>query len=56
MGSQVIYYGGFRSLWWLLGILSLLTAGGYYLLYHNNKTAIETVAAEDIAGLPEQLP
>jgi hypothetical protein len=33
MGSQVIYYGGFKSLWWLLGILSLLTAGGYYLLY-----------------------
>jgi predicted MFS family arabinose efflux permease len=56
MGSQVIYYGGFKSLWWLLGILSLLTAGGYYLLYSNNKTAIETVPAEEIAGLPEQLP
>jgi predicted MFS family arabinose efflux permease len=55
MGSQVIYYGGFRSLWWLLGILSLLTAAGYYLLYHNNKSPIETVAAEEIAALPEQL-
>ncbi|MFA6085812.1 MFS transporter [Mucilaginibacter sp.] len=57
MGSQVINYGGFRSLWWLLGILSLLTAAGYYLLYHNNnKSIIETVTAEEIAGLPEQLP
>ncbi|MDB5126118.1 MFS transporter [Mucilaginibacter sp.] len=55
IGSQVIYYGGFKSLWWLLGVLSLLTAGGYYLLYNNNKNPIETVAAEDIAALPEQL-
>jgi MFS family permease len=56
LGSQVIYYGGFKSLWWLLGILTALTAGGYYLLYKSNKTAIETVAAEEIAALPEQLP
>jgi predicted MFS family arabinose efflux permease len=57
LGSQVINYGGFASLWWLLGILSALTAGGYYLLYHsNNKTAIETVSTEQIATLPQQLP
>ena len=57
LGSQVINYGGFASLWWLLGILSALAALGYYLLYRNgNKTAIETVPAQDIAALPEQLP
>ncbi|MEB0264115.1 MFS transporter, partial [Mucilaginibacter sp. 10I4] len=57
LGSQVINYGGFASLWWLLGILSALAALGYYLLYRNgNKTAIETVPAEEIAALPEQLP
>jgi predicted MFS family arabinose efflux permease len=26
LGSQVINYGGFKSLWWLLGILSAITA------------------------------
>ncbi|MES2266760.1 MAG: MFS transporter [Bacteroidota bacterium] len=57
LGSQVINYGGFASLWWLLGILSAMAALGYYLLYKNgNKNAIETVPPEEIAALPEQLP
>ncbi|GGH06580.1 MFS transporter [Mucilaginibacter phyllosphaerae] len=56
LGSQVINYGGFNSLWWLLGILSALTAAGYYLLYQNNKTAVETVPAEEMVALPQQIP
>jgi predicted MFS family arabinose efflux permease len=55
LGSQVIYHGGFKLLWWLLGVLCLLTATGYYLLYQNNKTAIENVSADDMAELPEQM-
>lgn len=55
LGSQVIYHGGFKLLWWLLGVLCLLTAAGYYLLYQNNKTAIENVSADDMGELPEQM-
>jgi predicted MFS family arabinose efflux permease len=55
LGSQVIYHGGFKLLWWLLGVLCLLTAAGYYLLYQNNKTTIESVPANDMAALPEQI-
>lgn len=33
IGGQVIYYGGFNVLWWMLGGLSLLSATGYIFLY-----------------------
>jgi len=55
MGSQVIYYGGFSSLWWLLGILCVLAAAGYFVLYNSNKTTTPDVSSEDIASLPEQI-
>jgi predicted MFS family arabinose efflux permease len=32
-GSEVIAFGGFTLLWWLLGGISLLAASGYSLLY-----------------------
>jgi predicted MFS family arabinose efflux permease len=56
LGSQVIKYSGFASLWWLLGVLSVLTAAGYYLLYRSsNKTGIEVVPVEEMAELPDQI-
>ena len=33
LGSQVIYFGGFNMLWWLLGGISLISSVGYFLLY-----------------------
>ena len=36
LGSQVILYGGFRSLWWAIGCLCLVTALGYNLIYRFN--------------------
>ncbi|HTD99859.1 MAG TPA: MFS transporter [Mucilaginibacter sp.] len=33
VGSEVIHYGGFRLLWWVLGGVCLLSAIGYRLLY-----------------------
>jgi len=35
-GAEVIAYGGFNLLWWLLGGVSLLTAIGYLLMYWVN--------------------
>lgn len=37
LGSQVIAYGGFNLLWWLLGVLSFATAAGYFVLYKSEK-------------------
>jgi MFS family permease len=37
LGSQVIYYGGFKLLWWILGCLSMITACGYLLLYKHES-------------------
>lgn len=36
-GSQLIDYGGFYLLWWLLGGLSLVAAIGYWLLYRDTQ-------------------
>jgi predicted MFS family arabinose efflux permease len=42
-GSEVIAFGGFNLLWWILGGISLIAALGYLLLYKNtyqqNKAA-----------------
>jgi len=35
-GGQVIFYGGFRMLWWLLGAVSMLASLGYIILYRVN--------------------
>ncbi len=32
-GSEVIFYGGFHLLWWILGIVSLVASIGYLWLY-----------------------
>ncbi|MGZ3754449.1 MAG: MFS transporter [Mucilaginibacter sp.] len=32
-GSQIIYFGGFKLLWWLLAIISCISASGYLMLY-----------------------
>jgi predicted MFS family arabinose efflux permease len=37
LGSQVITFGGFGLLWWVLGGISLVTAGGYLLLYKTTE-------------------
>ena len=36
VGGYIISYGGFYMLWWVLGIVSLLTSAGYLLLYRIN--------------------
>lgn len=33
LGGNVIQYGGFAMLWWLLGSISALTAAGYFYMY-----------------------
>ena len=33
VGSQVIFYGGFNLLWWIIGAVSLTASMGYILLY-----------------------
>ena len=40
LGSQVIYFGGFNMLWWLLGVISLISSVGYFLLYRRLATRI----------------
>jgi len=35
IGGEVIAYGGFNLLWWLLGGLSLISSTGYFVLYRN---------------------
>jgi len=32
-GSEVIFFGGFTMLWWVLGIVSTISATGYFILY-----------------------
>ncbi len=36
-GSNIIAYGGFTLLWWVLGAVSLLSAIGYYWMYQTSK-------------------
>jgi predicted MFS family arabinose efflux permease len=36
VGSEVIYFGGFTMLWWLLGAVSTVAAFGYIILYRVN--------------------
>jgi predicted MFS family arabinose efflux permease len=43
VGGQVIFYGGFHLLWWLLGGISLVASTGYFLLYKSGLTGTETV-------------
>jgi predicted MFS family arabinose efflux permease len=46
VGSQIIAHGGFNLLWWILGLVCLLTSVGYYILkkitYHNKQAIIIT--------------
>ncbi|MDB4926434.1 MFS transporter [Mucilaginibacter sp.] len=37
LGSNVIFYGGFNLLWWLLGGISMITAMGYWYLYRSTN-------------------
>jgi len=36
VGGEVIAYGGFNLLWWVLGGLSLISSAGYFVLYRIN--------------------
>ncbi|MFD2145718.1 MFS transporter [Mucilaginibacter antarcticus] len=36
-GSNLIYYGGFELLWWVLGGVSFLSAVGYYFMHLADK-------------------
>jgi len=36
IGGEVIAYGGFNLLWWVLGGLSLISSAGYFVLYRTN--------------------
>ncbi len=40
LGSVLIQYGGFTLLWWILGLISLLTAIGYWLLYRETRIGL----------------
>jgi len=33
IGSQIILYGGFNTLWWILGAVCLLASAGFVILY-----------------------
>jgi predicted MFS family arabinose efflux permease len=33
LGSQLIAYKGYHFLWWIIGVISLISAGGYWVLY-----------------------
>jgi predicted MFS family arabinose efflux permease len=35
-GSKVIFYWGFNSLWWMLGLISFVGSVGYFILYRVN--------------------
>jgi predicted MFS family arabinose efflux permease len=37
LGSNVIFYGGFTLLWWLLGVISLVVTFGYWWLYRRTS-------------------
>jgi predicted MFS family arabinose efflux permease len=36
VGGELIAYGGFNLLWWVLGGLSLISSTGYFILYRTN--------------------
>jgi len=36
LGSNVIYYGGFALLWWVLGAVSMISAIGYWWMYYRS--------------------
>ena len=40
LGSEVILYGGFATLWWVLGAITVVTSSGYLLMHRagNKKT------------------
>jgi predicted MFS family arabinose efflux permease len=37
LGSNVIFYGGFNLLWWILGVVSMVSSLGYWWLYKGTK-------------------
>jgi predicted MFS family arabinose efflux permease len=39
-GSELIAYGGFNLLWWVLGAISLITTTGYLRLYYLTKGSL----------------
>jgi predicted MFS family arabinose efflux permease len=45
-GSNLIYYGGFTLLWWVLGAVSMLSAVGYYFMHNADKrqSALKAIA------------
>lgn len=48
LGSEIIFYGGFNLLWWVLSAASLIASAGYFLMYRVNyraKPKSELVAA-----------
>jgi predicted MFS family arabinose efflux permease len=55
LGSQMIFHGGFKLLWWVLGALCLLTSVGFVWLYNmtDNRLTIEPELPSDIAVLQE---
>lgn len=52
LGSQVIQHGGFRVLWWLLGIICAVVAAGILLMYRFNA---ENKVVADIRITESQL-
>jgi predicted MFS family arabinose efflux permease len=40
-GSNIIYYGGFTLLWWVLGVVSMLSAVGYFFMHKADKGQME---------------
>jgi predicted MFS family arabinose efflux permease len=40
LGSNVIFYGGFTLLWWVLGAVSMLSAIGYWWMYYHSTKLI----------------
>ena len=36
LGSEIIFYGGFRLLWWVLTAVSFIASAGYMLMYRTN--------------------
>lgn len=46
LGSNVIFYGGFNWLWWLLGGVSFLTGMGYFLLYRQSNALTPAISSQ----------
>ena len=47
-GSQIIAYGGFNLLWWVLGAVCLFSSSGYFVLKKFTHTSKRTAVVEKI--------